>query len=162
VDVSWQQFFHTSKRADVEAFCRKAGIHYEWKPKNGLKTSKKCPAVIRHPQSGEKVFFNQIALHHISTLDPETRSSMLSLFGLEGMPRNVYFGDGSVIEDAMVDEILAVLDETSISFPWQEGDTMMLDNMLTAHARNPFVGERKIVVAMSEIVHELDVERIVA
>ncbi len=28
----------------------------------------------------------------------------------------------------------------------------MLDNMLTAHGRNPFAGERKIVVAMGEMV----------
>jgi len=26
---------------------------------------------------------------------------------------------------------------------------MMLDNVLLAHGRNPFIGERKIVVAMS-------------
>jgi hypothetical protein len=27
---------------------------------------------------------------------------------------------------------------------------LMLDNMLTAHSRKPFTGERKVVVAMAE------------
>jgi hypothetical protein len=29
----------------------------------------------------------------------------------------------------------------------------MLDNMLTAHGRNPYVGSRKIVVAMGEMIN---------
>ncbi|MNF05587.1 Taurine catabolism dioxygenase TauD, TfdA family [compost metagenome] len=43
-----------------------------------------------------------------------------------------------------------VLDECEVVFPWRTGDVLMLDNMLTAHARKPFSGERKVVVAMAE------------
>jgi alpha-ketoglutarate-dependent taurine dioxygenase len=42
--------------------------------------------------------------------------------------------------------------DTAVSFPWREGDVLMNDNMLVAHARNPYQGERKIVVAMAEMV----------
>jgi len=35
-----------------------------------------------------------------------------------------------------------------------QGDIMMLDNMLAAHGRNPYEGERKIVVALGEMCHE--------
>jgi len=35
-------------------------------------------------------------------------------------------------------------------FPWQRSQVLMLDNMLVAHARQPFVGARKIVVGMAE------------
>ena len=162
VDVSWQRFFNTEDPAVVNAFCKRADIQAVWKENMVLSTRKKCPAVLVHPTTGEKVFFNQICLHHIAAVDRATRESMLALFPLEDLPRNVYFGDGSVIEDSIIDEVRAVLDETSVAFPWQEGDTLMLDNMLAAHGRNPFEGERKIVVAMSDMVHESDVERIVA
>jgi len=42
-----------------------------------------------------------------------------------------------------------VMDERKIVFPWAEGDVLMLDNMLCAHAREPFAGPRKVVVAMA-------------
>jgi hypothetical protein len=40
--------------------------------------------------------------------------------------------------------------QETVTFPWQEGDILMLDNMLVAHGRSPFVGSRKIAVGMSE------------
>lgn len=35
-------------------------------------------------------------------------------------------------------------------FSWGKGDILLLDNMSIAHGREPYAGERKIVVAMSE------------
>ncbi len=74
----------------------------------------------------------------------------------EDLPRNVYYGDGSRIEDSVKDEIRSIYHETAVAFPWRAGDVLMLNNMLTAHARNPYVGARKIVVAMGEMVHKDD------
>jgi alpha-ketoglutarate-dependent taurine dioxygenase len=102
--------------------------------------------------TGESVFFNQLQAHHIRCLDPDVRESLLSLFSEEDLPRNVYYGDGSPIEDSAVDEIRQIYDEFTISFPWREKDILMVDNMLTAHGRNPFTGERKIMVAMGEMI----------
>jgi hypothetical protein len=50
----------------------------------------------------------------------------------------------------MLAEVRAVLDSEAVVFPWQAGDVLMLDNMLTAHARRPFGGARRVVVAMAE------------
>ncbi|MNT35177.1 Taurine catabolism dioxygenase TauD, TfdA family [compost metagenome] len=50
----------------------------------------------------------------------------------------------------------AALEAETVSFAWQDGDVMMLDNMLIAHARNPFKGPRKVVVAMAEPHGNLD------
>ena len=82
------------------------------------------------------------------------RESLLSMMPAEDLPRNVYFGDGSPIEDSVVDEIRELYRQRAVSFPWQEGDILMLNNMLTAHGRNPFVGARKIVVAMGEMTNK--------
>jgi len=73
------------------------------------------------------------------------------MFREEDLPRNVYYGDGTSIEDAVMDEIGAAYRQCTACFPWQKGDTLMLDNMMIAHARNPYVGTRKIVVAMGEM-----------
>lgn len=49
-------------------------------------------------------------------------------------------------------EILRVYQELEVSFPWERGDVMLLDNILAAHARNPFRGERELLVAMGDMV----------
>jgi hypothetical protein len=37
------------------------------------------------------------------------------------------------------------------SFNWQRGDVMVVDNVLATHGREPFTGERRILVAMSGV-----------
>lgn len=154
LDVNWQDFFRTSDRAEVESYCRAVGIDYEWKNGNELRTRQVCQAIARHPRTGEDVFFNQVQLHHVSCLAPATYESMRSLFREEDYPRNVCYGDGTPIEDSVVSEICDLYRQTSVSFTWQEGDILMLDNMLTAHGRNPYSGPRKIVVAMGDMMHQ--------
>jgi len=156
LDVSWERFFHTREKSEVEEYCRKASIEYEWRPGKNLRTRQVCPAVVKHPQTGELVFFNQIQLHHVSCLELAVRESLLSMMAAAELPRNVYYGDGTPIEDSVVDEIRELYQKTAVSFPWQAGDILMLNNMLTAHGRNPFVGTRKIVVAMGEMTNGRD------
>ena len=152
LDVSWQDFFRTTEKTVVEDYCNQAGIDFEWLSGKGLKTSQVRPAVSKHPKTEEPVFFNQVQLHHVSCLEPAVRESLLSTFGEERVPRNVYYGDGSPIEDSVIEEIGEVYQQAKVSFPWQQGDVLMLDNMLTAHGRNPYEGSRKIVVAMGEVI----------
>lgn len=151
VDVSWSRFFRTDDPAEVERKCAEEGTSFEWTPDGGLRTSRQAEAVLRHPVTGEAVFFNQLALHHPSSLDPETRSSLLAICGDQGMPRNVFWGDGTVIDDAVVAEVRDLMDRESVAFSWQEGDVLVLDNMLVAHSRSPFTGPRKIVVALGDM-----------
>jgi len=155
LDVSWEDVFNTEDPQEVEAYCKAHGITCEWKDDGELRTRQVCQAVAEHPVTGDKVWFNQAHLFHISNLPPEVRESLLDIVDEEDLPRNVYYGDGSPIEDEVLDEIRAVLEDCKISFLWQEGDVMMLDNMLAAHARAPFEGPRKVIVAMAE-GHSLD------
>ncbi len=153
LDVSWQDFFRTSDKSDVEDYCRQAGIIFEWYGDDGLITRQVRPALTVHPKTSESIFFNQIQLHHIAYLDVTTRKSLLSLFDEKKLPRNVYYGDGTSIEDDVITEINQVYQQSQTSFEWQKGDILMLDNMLCAHGRSPYVGQRKIVVAMGEMIH---------
>ena len=156
-DVPWQSVFNTGQPAEVEAFCRKAGIEWEWKPDGELRTTQLCQGVETHPVTGEKVWFNQAHLFHVSNLQPEVRESLEDMLAMEDLPRNTYFADGSVIPDGLLDEVRAVLDAETVSFRWQAGDVLMLDNMLVAHARAPFKGPRKVVVAMAQSHSNLNI-----
>jgi alpha-ketoglutarate-dependent taurine dioxygenase len=150
-DVPWQDFFKTSDRAKVERVCAESGIEYEWTPV-GLRLRQHSPAVTRHPRTGERLFFNQIQLHHVACLDPETRDSLRALFAEDDMPRNVYFGDGTLIPDDVLDRIGVIYEEACVEFSWERGDMLAVDNMIVAHARRPYVGPRKMLVAMGQMV----------
>ncbi|MCI0665069.1 MAG: condensation domain-containing protein [Acidobacteria bacterium] len=158
MDVSWQTFFRTDQRCEVENYCRAHEIDFEWKKGNRLQTRQICRAVVRHPKTKDAVFFNQVQLHHPSCLDESLRQSMFSLFGEDDLPRNVYYGDGTIIEESVMREIGQIYRASAINFPWQEGDILMLDNMLTAHGRNPYGGHRKIIVTMGEMLNSKDLE----
>jgi alpha-ketoglutarate-dependent taurine dioxygenase len=154
LDVTWQQFYGTTDRGVVERRCREASIEFEWKGDNELRTRQVCRAITRHPRTGEALFFNQIFLHHVDCLEPRVRESILSLFRPEDLPRNVYYGDGTPIETSIVEAIRELYWQTAVMFPWRERDVLVVDNMLAAHARMPFVGPRKILVAMGEMISQ--------
>ena len=155
LDLSWQTVFQTESREEVERFCQEHGIELEWKENEGLRTKQLCQAVAAHPRTGAPVWFNQAHLFHYSSLEPELRASLLCSFGEENLPRNTYFGDGSPIDPAVLNEIRRTFQEVTVSFPWEEGDVLLLDNMLAAHGRTPYEGERKILVGMSEVFSTL-------
>lgn len=148
LDVSWQHFFGTDDRQAVEATLRRAGTEFRWLDDNTLQTRTRCPAVIAHPHTGERAFFNQVQLHHIHCLEPEVRADLLSIAGIERMPRQVYFGDGGSIPASMMDIVGRTYEACAVRFEWVQGDVVMLDNMLAAHARDPYEEPRKVVVAM--------------
>lgn len=155
LDLSWQDVFQTENKSDVEEFCLKAGIELEWTNNNRLRTRQLCQAVATHPKVGGMVWFNQAHLFHVSSLESDIRESLQSSFGAAGLPRNAYYGDGSQIEDDVLDEIRDVYRQEQVVFHWQEGDILMLDNMLMAHGRTPFIGPRKVLVGMAEPFNEI-------
>lgn len=161
LDVSWQQFFHTTDRNEVESACQQAGMTCEWMGKDSLRVAQRCQAVTRHPKTGEKVFFNQVQLHHVYCLDPAVRDSLLTLFKREELPRHVYYGDGSEIEDSVMEHVGRVYEQCAVRFQWQKGDMITVDNMLVCHARDPHVGARKICVAMGEMITAAEVTKLV-
>lgn len=148
LDVSWRDFFKTDQRADVEARLAAGGVEWRWLDEDTLQTRTHCPAVMKHPLTGERVFFNQVQLHHPACLEPDVREDLLALVGSDRMPRHVCYGDGTPIDDETMAIVGRTYEECAVRFDWRRGDVVMLDNMLAAHARDPYEGPRKIVVAM--------------
>lgn len=150
MSLPWQSSFITDDKTEVERYCRASDVEYEWVNEQHLRTRCIRPAVAQHPTTGEWVWFNHIAFWHLSSLAPAVRQSMLAVFSEKDVPYNTYYGDGECIEDDVVQAITEAYNHEKVTFPWQQGDVLMLDNMLTAHGRNPFVGTRKVLVAMAD------------
>ena len=150
LDLSWSTVFQTTDRSEVEAYCRQAGIEFEWLGRNRLRTSQVCQAALPHPRTGEWIWFNQAHLFHISNLESEVRDTLSATYREEDYPRNAYYGDGSAIEEEALNDIREAYAREAIVFPWHTGDVLMLDNMLMAHGRRPFAGARSVVVGMAQ------------
>jgi alpha-ketoglutarate-dependent taurine dioxygenase len=157
LDLPWQQVFHTTSRAAVEAHCRQTGIDFEWRGEDGLRTRQVRQAVLQHPQTGEMLWFNQAHAFHVAALEPAVREALRGEMKEEDFPRNAFYGDGSPIEDSVIEEIREAYRQASVIFDWQAHDVLLLENMLVAHGRAPFSGPRKILVAMGGLLTEHDV-----
>jgi alpha-ketoglutarate-dependent taurine dioxygenase len=151
LDLTWQDVFQTTDKAKVAEYCRRSHTEFEWKDNNHLRTRQVRQAVATHPKTEDTVWFNHAHMFHTSNLQPEVRAALLAEFKEDDLPRNAYYGDGSPIEGSVLDEIRGIYQEASVTFPWQAGDILMVDNFLTCHGREPFVGPRQIVVAMAEL-----------
>jgi alpha-ketoglutarate-dependent taurine dioxygenase len=151
VDLTWQDAFQTTERAVVEDYCRRSRMELEWKGGDRLRTRQVRQAVAVHPRTGDTVWFNHAHMFHSSNLEPDVRASLRAEFGEEELPRNAFYGDGSPIEDSVLDEIRRVYREATVAFDWKHGDVLLLDNFLASHGREPFRGPRQIVVAMAEL-----------
>jgi alpha-ketoglutarate-dependent taurine dioxygenase len=154
--LPWQTVFQTEDRSVVEQYCRQVGIEFEWKENNGLRTRQVRPVVIRHPRTGELTWFNHATFFHVTTLEPTMRDALLAEVNKEDLPTNSYYGDGSPIEPSVLEELRAAYLEELITFPWEAGSVVLLDNVLTSHARTPYFGPRKILFAMAEPVNRTD------
>ncbi len=53
-----------------------------------------------------------------------------------------------------------VVERNAVRFTWREGDMVTLDNMITAHARDSYVGPRKIVVALGDLIEGTEIDRL--
>lgn len=149
VDLSWQEVFQTTEKKEVEKYCFAHSIKYFWNQEGPELTTKQlCQATLVHPITKEKVWFNQAHLFHISSLNNEIVHSLISELGEKNLPRNAFYGDESPIEEDVLAHIRDAYEQETIVFRWQRGDIMVLDNVLMAHGRRPYSGDRKIVVSM--------------
>jgi alpha-ketoglutarate-dependent taurine dioxygenase len=150
IGVSFAEAFGTQDRSDVEDYCRANGIDFEWQDDGGLRTRQRRRAVARHPQTGHRCWFNQIAFLNEWTLDSEVREFLLDVYGADGLPFNTRLGNGDSIGEGVVQAINEVYEANTAREPWQAGDLLLVDNIRTAHGREPFEGTREILVAMSD------------
>ena len=155
--LPWQDVFQTSDRAEVEAYCAANDIAFEWGEGDHLRTRQVRPAIRQHPVTGEPVWFNHGAFFHHTSLAPALRSALEGEYGIEGLPYNTCYGDGSPIEPEVAAHLREAYAAERVVFPWEDGDVMLLDNMSVAHAREPYTGDREVVVAMTDAVDPLAV-----
>src|SRR5882724_7871877 len=156
IGASVAEAFGTDDRSAVESYCRANAIKFEWQPDGGLRTWQRRSAVVRHPRTGQRCWFNQIAFLNELTMDPEVREYLVEEYGEDGLPFNTRFGNGDPIGADVIQLIDEVYEENTARERWQSGDLFLVDNVRTAHGRESFEGPREVLVAMADAVHLAD------
>jgi len=156
IGASVAEAFGTDERRAVESYCRANAIEFEWRPDGALRTWQCRSAIVRHPLTGQRCWFNQIAFLNEWTMDPEVREYLLDIYGEDGLPFNTRFGNGDPIGADVVQSINEVYEANTARERWQAGDLMLMDNVRTAHGRDRFEGSREVLVAMADAVHLAD------
>ncbi|MFV5996501.1 TauD/TfdA family dioxygenase [Streptomyces sp. NPDC056231] len=156
IGASVAEAFGTADRGAVESYCRANAIMFEWQPDGGLRTRQRRSAVVRHPVTGRRCWFNQIAFLNEWTMAPEVREYLVDVYGADGLPFNTRFGNGDPIDEDVVHLLNSVYEANTAREPWQAGDLMLVDNVRTAHSREPFEGPREVLVAMADPVQLAD------
>ena len=150
IGASLADAFGSDERHTIEDYCRAHAIDFEWRPDGGLRTRQRRGAVVRHPVTGRRCWFNQIAFLNEWTLDPELREYLVDVYGADGLPFNTRFGNGDPIGADVIQTINATYDAHTVRQRWAAGDLLIVDNIRTAHAREAFEGPREIVVGMAD------------
>lgn len=73
---------------------------------------------------------------------------LLSILGEEELPHNAFLGDGSPLSKSDLENIRTAMAAEERVFKWQAGDVLLCDNLLVMHGRQPYSGDRKILVSM--------------
>jgi len=157
IGATLAEAFGTEDRGAIEDYCRANAIESAWQPDGGLRTRQRRRAVVRHPMTGRRCFFNQVAFLNEWTIAAEIREYLVDVYGADGLPFNTCFGSGEPLTEEIVELINGVYEAQTVREPWQAGDLMLVDNIRTAHSREAYEGPREILVGMADPVRLSDV-----
>ncbi|SED97229.1 Taurine dioxygenase, alpha-ketoglutarate-dependent [Streptomyces sp. 2112.3] len=152
VGVSRLEAFGSEDRAEADAYCAGHAIAHEWLADGALRTRQRRAAVVAHPVTGERLWFNQIAFLNELTLDPAVREYLTSFYGPGALPFNTGFGDGEAITEDVIETINAAYTAATSREPWQTGDLLVVDNLRMAHSREAYQGDREVVALFGDPV----------
>lgn len=150
--LPWQTSFGTDSREEVEAYCRQNLIGCTWLDDGALRTTQRRSAVVTHPRTGESVWFNHVAFWNRWSLDEDVRDVLLDACGEDGLPFDTLLGDGTPLTREEVDSLNDAYRSATRREAYRQGDLLLVDNILNAHGREAYTGDRSVLVAMGDPV----------
>lgn len=138
---TWQATFGSKERVRVEELCREMDVEAEWDG-TALVTTRTCPGT----RAG--LLVNHAHIFHPSSLPGET-ARVVAQMPRRQRPKDCWLASGSEIPAAALAAVRRELEAHQQVFEWQQGDLLVVDNDVVAHARQPVRGERAIWVAMA-------------
>jgi alpha-ketoglutarate-dependent taurine dioxygenase len=161
----WTEVFNTIDRAEVERIASQRGWKAEWLPDGSMYLWQEVhPATRTHPRTGDEVWCNQIHMFTpTASLKWARKDGRLDFAQrLETVLREspdlldqVFYSDGTAVDENDILHFFDVMEDAAIPVRWQRSDVLILDNILAAHGRTAFSGQRLIFTALirDQVVH---------
>lgn len=99
-------------------FCRQHGLACEWEPRGGVRLSRRCSPLGRHPQTGDESWSapaSGVPLPFESSFEPECEGWSLR------------HADGSALDVLEACEVAAAVESCRTTLPAQLGDVLLVD-----------------------------------
>lgn len=134
---SWQSTLRAETKTQAEERLQLLGYSWSWQEDSCLKvTTPVLPAVMRLGD-GRTAFFNQLIAAFEGWKDARNDPT-----------KSITFGDGSPLDNATMQTVIAMAEEITFNMSWQNGDVVLVDNYVSMHGRRPFKGTRKILASL--------------
>ncbi|WP_433607293.1 TauD/TfdA family dioxygenase [Dactylosporangium sp. CA-139114] len=160
VKKSWQEVFDTGDRDEVGRICADRGWDADWIDDTTLRLTQETMAATRvHPVTGRTVWHNQAHFFAPASMiawaardgrAADERALRAAYAGEPHLVDNVVFGDGEPVPAERALAISATLAALERGVALERGDVLIVDNILTAHGRSAFRGERRLLVALAD------------
>jgi alpha-ketoglutarate-dependent taurine dioxygenase len=145
--LPWRTAFGSDDREEVSTLLDARKVEYAWSKDGTLTTRQHRPAVVTHPEDGAECWFNDLAFFNQWALDQAERDVLLKTFGPEGLPFNTFLGDGTPLTPDDFQTLLDAYDAAGRQATLTPGELLVLDNVRTAHGREPYTGQWDLAVA---------------
>jgi alpha-ketoglutarate-dependent taurine dioxygenase len=144
----WNHSFFTDSRSEVERLALSLGMTTVWHADGSLTVINQMDAFTTHPVTGQSLYRNNIHAGGRLNYTGKHAEAERALLAIQTMPTGTFLGDGSSLDPDELAQLSRLIDEVTISWPWSDGDIMILDNLQIAHGRNPYEGRRETQVAL--------------
>lgn len=134
---SWQSTWNATTREDAEARMTELGYSWSWQDDDCLKVTTPRLQATRDLGNGRVAFFNQLIAAFHGWKDSRNDPS-----------KSITFGDGSPLDPATMDRVIAMAEDITFDVPWQAGDVALVDNYVTMHGRRTFEGTRRVLASL--------------
>jgi hypothetical protein len=160
VQKPWPEVFGVNEPSVVESIVAAKGWRAEWIDGDTLQLWQDLlPAIKNHPVTGEPIWCNQahffapvcmMAWAQEDGRITDYNAIAKARASTPEMLDNIFFGNGEPLPDNDALHVYRVLRKIERPISLKRGDILMLDNLILAHGRTAFTGERSILVALAD------------
>lgn len=160
VKKTWQEVFDCQAPEEAERIVAKKGWRVDWLQDEVMHLwQDRLPASRFHLGTQSEVwcnqahFFSPICMMDWAARDGRTDDYLALANAKANHPHMLdmtFFGNGEAVSDEESRHIASVIQSLEVPIALQQSDVLILDNILVAHGRYAFEGQRDILVALAE------------